>query len=188
MNTNDTYEDSIIDETFHTLNERHNNIYQFVMRYNDYILSTHEYGDGILLTMIEVHTLTYIEENPGVTVTQLAKYWNKTKAALSQTVSRLAEKGLVLKTKKEDNAKNVCLYPTELGIRLSKSHKLYDTLDITKTMGELKKECSVEEIEAFYKVISVYNKVIQKDFEINMGRKKRGKKGAVVKVNVDEAQ
>lgn len=176
MNTNDKYDDSIIDETFRTLNERHNNIYQFVMRYNDYILSTHDYGEGIPLTMIEVHTLTYIEENPGVTVTQLAKYWNKTKAALSQTVSRLAEKGLVEKTKKEDNAKNVCLYPTELGIQLSKSHKLYDTLDITKTMGELRSECSVEEIEAFYKVISVYNKVIQKDFEINTGRKKRTNK------------
>ena len=84
-------DDSFIDMTFHTLNERHNAIYQFVMRYNDYILSTHDYGEGIPMTMIEVHTLTYIEEHPGVTVTELAKYWGKTKGALSQTASRLAE-------------------------------------------------------------------------------------------------
>lgn len=168
-------EDGILDQTFKALNERHNSIYQFVMRYNEYILSLHDYGEEIPLTMIEVHTLTYIEENPGVNVTRLARYWNRTKASLSQTVSHLAELGLVLKTKKEGNAKNVCLYATEKGIRISKAHKLYDTLDIAKTMGELQKECSIEEIEAFYKVISVYNKIISRDFEINRGRK-RGRK------------
>lgn len=165
--------DSIIDETFHTLNERHNNIYQFVMRYNDYIISTHDYGMGLLLTMIEAHTLTYIEEHPGVTVTELATYWNKTKGALSQTVSRLSEKGLVAKEKRAGNAKSILLYPTETGVALSKAHKLYDTVDIAKTMGELRKECSAEEIDAFYKVISVYNQVIQRDFEINRGNRNK---------------
>ena len=171
-NINTNY-DSIIDETFHALNERHNNIYQFVMRYNDYIISTHDYGLGTPLTMIEAHTLTYIEENPGVTVTELAAYWNKTKGALSQTVSRLCEKGLVSKEKRDGNAKSVRLYPTETGITLSKAHKLYDTVDIAKTMGELRKECTPEEIDAFYKVISVYNQVIQRDFEINRGKKSK---------------
>ncbi len=177
METNKKNDDSIIDETFHVLNERHNNIYQFVIHYNDYILSEHDYGEGTPLTMIEAHTLTYIEEHPGVTITQLAKYWNKTKAALSITVSRLAELGLVLKKKEEDNAKNICLYATASGIRLSKAHKLYDTLDIAKTMEKLQKECSIEEIEAFYKVISVYNKIISSDFEINRGRR-HGRKAA----------
>lgn len=71
---------SFIDQTFHTLNERHNSIYQFVMRYNDYILSVHDYGEGIPMTMIEVHTLTYIEEHPGVTVTELANTGGKQRA------------------------------------------------------------------------------------------------------------
>lgn len=163
--------DSFIDETFHTLNERHNSIYQFVLRYNDYIMSTHDYGLGIPLTMIDAHTLTYIEEHPGVTVTELAAYWNKTKGALSQTVSRLCRIGLVTKEKREGNDKNLLLYVTELGLNLSKAHKLYDTVDIAKTMGELQKECNADEIDAFYKVISVYNKVIQRDFEINRGKR-----------------
>lgn len=173
MNSTTNFSDSgMIDETFHALNERHNNIYQFVIHYNDYIVSVHDYGEGIPLTMIEAHTLTYIEENPGTTVTELARYWGKTKGALSQTVSRLTDKGLVDKTKAADNAKNVRLYVTETGARLSKAHKLYDTVDIAKTMGELRKECTVDEIEAFYKVIGVYNKVIRKDFEINRAHKK----------------
>lgn len=174
MNLSNNFPDSgMIDETFHALNERHNNIYQFVIHYNDYIVSVHDYGEGIPLTMIEAHTLTYIEENPGTTITELARYWGKTKGALSQTVSRLTDKGLVDKTKTADNAKNVRLYATETGIRLSKAHKLYDTVDIAKTMGELRKECTIDEIEAFYKVISVYNKVIKKDFEINKTQKKK---------------
>lgn len=93
--------------------------------------------------MIEAHTLTYIEEHPGTTVTELSKYWGKTKGALSQTVTRLTEKGLVEKIKTADNAKNVRLYVTGTGARLSKSHKLFDTVDIAKIMGELRKECSV---------------------------------------------
>ncbi len=168
MNPSERPSDSgMIDETFHALNERHNNIYQFVIHYNDYIVSIHDYGDGIPLTMIEAHTLTYIEEHPGTTVTELSKYWGKTKGALSQTVTRLTDKGLVEKTKTADNAKNIRLYVTETGSRLSKSHKLFDTVDIAKTMGELRKECSVEEIEAFYKVLGVYNKIIKNDFVIN---------------------
>ena len=170
----------MIDETFHALNERHNNIYQFVIHYNDYIVSVHDYGEGIPLTMIEAHTLTYIEENPGTTVTELAKYWGKTKGALSQTVTRLTDKGLVDKTKAADNAKNVRLYVTETGFRLSKAHKLFDTVDIAKTMGELREKCSVEEIEAFYKVLSVYNQVIKKDFEINKRRTKGKEKASEV--------
>lgn len=172
MEQNQNKYDSMIDDSFHTLNERHNNIYQFVIQYSDYIFSTHDYGEGIPLTMIEAHTLTYIEDNPGVTVTKLAAYWNRTKGALSQTVRRLEEKALVEKRKEAGNAKNLHLYPTELGIRLSKAHKLYDTIDIAKTMGELREECTAEEIDHFYKVISVYNKVIKKDFEINRPRKK----------------
>ena len=54
-------------------------------------------------------------------------------------------------------AKNLYLYVTQEGSRVSKAHKMYDILDITKTMSQLQEKCSAEEIEAFYPVISVYN-------------------------------
>lgn len=167
------YPNEAIDELFHTLNDRHNNIYQFVIQYNDYILSSHDYGEGIPLTMIESHTLTYIEDHPGVTVTELAAYWHKTKGAISQTVNRLEQKQLVVKEKSARDAKKLLLYPTPLGVRLSRAHKRYDTVDIAKTMGELRKECTEEEIDHFYKVLSVYNQVIERDFQINRGKRKK---------------
>lgn len=169
-------ESSFIDQTFQVMNDRHNVIYEFVMRYNDYIYSEHDYGNGDPLTMIEAHTLTYIEDHPGTTVTELTNYWHKTKGAISQIVSKLESLGLVKKEKKEGNAKNVCLYVTKCGFQISRAHKLYDTLDITKTLSEIQKECTPAEIDTFYKVISVYYKVICKDFEENKIPKRYGKR------------
>lgn len=157
-------DDGMIDETYRALNGRHNHIYQFVMKYNDYIISAHDYGNGMQATMLEAHTLTYIEENPGITITELANYWNKTKSYLSQTVSRLVDKGFVEKRKENNNAKSIRLYVTETGRKASKDHKLYDIVDIAKTMGELQEYCSPEEIETFFKVIAAYSKIIHKDY------------------------
>jgi DNA-binding MarR family transcriptional regulator len=154
-----TNEDSMIDATFQLLNSRHNNIYKFVMLYSDYINTPHDYGTHTL-SMTEAHVLTYIEEHPGTTITDLAKYWEKTKGALSQTVSRLVSKGLVYRSKAIDNAKNVLLYVTEEGLKTSKAHKLYDTLAISKTLEDLSKYCTPEEIDAFYKVIAIFTTLL----------------------------
>jgi len=155
-----TNSDSMIDATFHLLNSRHNNIYKFVMLYSDYINTQHNYGTDCTLSMTEAHVLTYIEEHPGTTITDLAKYWKKTKGALSQTVTKLVSKELVYRHKTEDNAKTVLLYVTDEGLRISKAHKLYDTLEISKTLQDLSKYCTAEEIDAFYKVIDIFTTLL----------------------------
>lgn len=159
------HSDGFTDQTFKVLNDRHNIIYEFVMRYNDYIYAEHDYGDGIQLTMIESHTLTYIGDHPGTTITELAEYWKKTKGALSQTVSRLENLSYVEKRKENGNAKNLHLYLTPSGQRTSHAHKLYDILDITKTLSKIHKKCTSEEIDSFYKVLGIYYEVISADFE-----------------------
>lgn len=105
----------LIDETYTLLNGRHNILYQFVMRYDDYIYNTHDYGTGDALTMIESHTLSFIDDHAGTTVTELASFWRKTKGAISQIVSRLEGYGLIEKRKASDNGKTVLLYATETG-------------------------------------------------------------------------
>lgn len=167
---------SFIDTTFQTLNNRHQIIYEFVMRYDDYIYDTHDYGTGVPLTMIESHTLTYIDDHPGTTVTELTRFWHKTKGAISQIVTRLEQNGLVSKQKKEDNAKLVRLYTTEAGTRASNAHKMYDIIDITKTLGEIGEKCTPEEIDTFFRVMQVYYEVISKDFEENQIPKRQGRR------------
>lgn len=161
---------TIIDNSYAVLDAQQSNIYHFVMQYNDYITSRHSYGSGSPMTMIEMHTLTFIEDNPGTTVTTLSRYWGKTKSMLSQVVSKLVRDGLVTKSKSSGNAKTIHLYVTEEGRHLSRAHKIYDVLDITKTLSKLRESCSVEELEAFYKVIAAYNQVIAEDFTSNRYR------------------
>ena len=136
-------------------------------------MSAHQYGDNYTLTMMEVHTLSYIEDHPGTSSGELIQYWDKTKGTISQILTKLEKLELIEKRKKDGNAKNLYLYVTAEGSRVSKAHKMYDILDIAKTMSQLQKQCSAEEIEAFYHVISVYNEVIKKDFEINKSPRKR---------------
>lgn len=154
-----------IDDQFKLLNDRHNNIYQFVMLYYNYIISKHDYGTGDVVSMIEAHTITFIEENPGTTVSELATYWNKTKGAMSQTITKLVDRQLIEKRQSADNAKIQHLFVTEQGLKLSKAHKLYDTIDIAKTMEQLLEHCSVEEVNAFFKVIKEYIILIKNDFD-----------------------
>ncbi|WP_068504372.1 MarR family transcriptional regulator [Paenibacillus kribbensis] len=62
------------------------------MTYSDYIKATRDYGTGDHINMVEVHTLTMIEENPGITAAKLALEWNRTKGAASQIVIKLEQR------------------------------------------------------------------------------------------------
>lgn len=157
--------DDMIDQTFQTLNNRHSTLYDFVMRYSDYIYAKHDYGNNTVLSMIEVHTLTYIEDNPGTRVTELARYWHKTKGALSQIVTKLEGLGLIRKVKSKANGKHTLLYVTDLGTQISRSHKLYDIIDIAKTLSQVQQSCTAQEVDTFFKVLKAYLAVIDKDFE-----------------------
>lgn len=145
-----------IDEVYRRLSPRADELYEFVMHYDDYICQTRDYGNGIPIKMVEVHTLTMIEEHPGITVGGLAKLWKRTKGTVSVNVKGLERKGYVCKKKENNNSKEVHLYVTEAGEELSTIHKLYDNIDIMQTQSELLKTCTLEEIDTFYKVIHEY--------------------------------
>lgn len=85
-----------------------------------------DYGTGELYTSTEAHTVTLIEDNPGITVTQIAVDTFRTKSAVSQMVSKLEAKGLIRREQNPRNAKQQLLYVTEKGLELSHCHKQYD--------------------------------------------------------------
>ena len=75
------------------------------MHYNDYIMSAHQYGDNYTLTMMEVHTLSYIEDHPGTSSGELIQYWDKTKGTISQILTKLEKLELIEKRKKMETRK-----------------------------------------------------------------------------------
>ena len=103
--------------------------------------------------MVEVHTLTMLADAPGITVSALSKMWSRTKGAVSQNVTKLEKKGLVFRRRDENNAKIIHLYVTEEGEKLSTAHKMYDNVDIMQTQRDLLKSCTIEEVDAFFKVL-----------------------------------
>lgn len=150
-----------VNELLFQLNEKANLLYKFAILYSDYTGENQDYGTGELINMVEVHTLTAIEDNPGINVTQLALIWNRTKGAISQTATRLEKKGLIERRRNSKNSKIVELFPTEKGIRLSQAHKQFDSIEVSKTLDELLRAgCTSEELDAFFKVITKYINIL----------------------------
>lgn len=92
----------------------------------NYYKELHDYGTGELYTSTEVHMVTRIEENPGITASKIAEDTFRTKSAVSQMVSKLEGKGLILRRRDPDNGKQQLLYVTDKGKQLSLCHKEYD--------------------------------------------------------------
>lgn len=138
-------------------------LYEFVIKYYNMMIGPTDYGTGEMLNMIEIHLLSYIDQNPGITVGELAKLWNRTKGAISQQVKILEKKGYITKTKSETNKKLVFLHVTPSGKKLSTEHMHYDIVDIMQTMTSLLRNCTAEEIDSFFKVIQEYVKLLDEE-------------------------
>lgn len=147
--------------SFHTLNQNMNSVYKFVLEYNDYINTRHNYTSEASLTMLEAHILTDICDFEKSTVSSLAASWGRSVSATSQTVRRLMAKGLVTRENAPDNGKVFYLHPTEKGLRVSDEHKRYDTEDTIKTVKRLMKKLRFEEIEIMFKALDCYGELLR---------------------------
>ena len=71
-----------INSAYQKLNVRANTLYEFVILYHNYIYAHHTY-ENENFNMMEIHTLTYIDDCPGITATELSTLWHKSKSARS---------------------------------------------------------------------------------------------------------
>ncbi len=120
-----------------------------------------DYGTGDLYTSVEVHTVTHVEDNPGITVTQIAEDTLRTKSAVSQMVSKLEGKGLLRREQDAQNAKLQRLYVTEKGLELSRCHKLYDETNFPQE--DIISLYGVDVVDKFIDVLRyITNRMIEK--------------------------
>lgn len=87
MNTND----------LKSLTEGMERVYTFVSDCNDLYSAAKDYGNGDKMNMAEIHTLSLISDNPGISVSGVSKMWNRTLSAASQNINKLAKKNLIKK-------------------------------------------------------------------------------------------
>ena len=73
------------------------------------------FGTGVGMYRREIHTIQAIGKNPGINITALAEKMGITKGAVSQTITKLTNKGLVCKMYAPGSAKEVVPELTDLG-------------------------------------------------------------------------
>ena len=149
-----------IDALYAQFSKRADLLYTFVTKYSNYIYEPRDYGSGEKMGMLMIHTLTHIVDQPGITVGELAAYWNRTKGAISQNIKALENKGLIYRVVDREDARIVHLYATEEGSRLALAHKVYDINAIIEKQAALLNTCTPEEVDAFYKVLGVYHELV----------------------------
>ncbi|SFR83337.1 DNA-binding transcriptional regulator, MarR family [[Clostridium] aminophilum] len=118
-------------------------------KYAQYEKKPQIYCKDLLLTQPEIHTVTMIGDNPGISVTELAMKRGVTKGAASQMVYKLVDKGLVEKRISPDSDAQRNLYLTEKGMQARNDHrKLHETMGMTfsRLFDEIPEEISAQMI------------------------------------------
>ncbi len=153
---------------FRQLYDRARCLYSFTSLMNKHMKHTNCSTIAPEITMMETHTLIDIMENPNISLVELGRLNNKSKGAISQTIKKLEGKGLLVKNGSETNKKVIKLNLTETGRMAAEEHAKSDAKDLTSSLNALvnKYDCTIEEIDSFYKVLDCYIKVLN-DFESN---------------------
>lgn len=125
----------------------------------------HDYGTGDTYTSIEVHTVGYIANCPGCTVTEIAAEWGKTKSAVSQMVKKLKKAGIVKTEADCKDEKLSHLYLTDKGQELDKAHRAFDEHAWQKSIEGLQKNYSSEEINNCFLILRDWLKVIDPSYK-----------------------
>lgn len=85
--------------------------------------------EGIKLYPSEIHLILIISEEP-TNATQMAEKLNVTKGAVSQTISRLEKKGILIKTKDPNYKNELTLTFTKFGKQVFNQYKkMISTID-----------------------------------------------------------
>ena len=115
----------------------------------------HDYGTGEDYTSTELHLVKCVADHPGITVTEIAYMYAKTKGAVSQILKKLVEKNLIQqKPSEEAGDKRVFLYLTDRGEELNACHLKYDEIHAGETMDMVRRLYSPQEIDIAFDVLN----------------------------------
>ncbi|MCC8059507.1 MAG: MarR family winged helix-turn-helix transcriptional regulator [Clostridiales bacterium] len=133
--------------------------------------TAHDYGTGEEYTSVEVHTLKHIADNPGITVTELARDNGKTKGAISQILKKIEAKGLVERHQSSGRDNRILLYLTDKGRILDEAHRKYDEISFGESMGQVREVYSKEEINLTFSVLETWLGIRREIQEKRMNQK-----------------
>lgn len=134
--------------------------------------SPRDYGTGENYTSVEVHTIKHIADNPGITVTEMARDYGKTKGAVSQILKKIEGKGLVYRKTDVENENKTHLYLTEKGEQLDAAHREFDQINSGESLNLVREQFSDEDINIAFHVLETWLDVRRDVHQKRMSKKK----------------
>ncbi len=119
-----------------------------------------DFGCGVLLFPAEVHTLSAVYEHPQSNITELAELLGVTKGAVSQMISKMEAKGLLIKKFAPGSEKQRILILTEKGESAHRGHEEHHkgmAVSIEKKMKSL----SSKELKKYREINKMVEELIE---------------------------
>lgn len=92
---------------------------------NEYNTLLHDYN-GVILYQAESQFINALGKNPGITITELAAFFDKTPSACSQLMRRLKNKGWLYQKRNNENNREFKLFLTEEGEQIFHKHQEFE--------------------------------------------------------------
>ena len=159
-----------VQSALNNLNEKVDIIYKHQSLLSEYSSTPRDYGTGYLMTEVEAHTIGFIDDQCGITATELAEQTHRTKGAISQLIAKLEAKGLVRREAEETNKRTYRIYLTDEGKRACEIHRAYDRTQMLVMINDILQKCTLEEIDSFFKVLNRRNEIIEHQLREKKGR------------------
>ena len=159
-----------VQSALNNLNEKVDIIYKHQSLLSEYSSTPGDYGTGYLMTEVEAHTIGFIDDQCGITATELAEQTHRTKGAISQLIAKLEAKGLVRREAEETNKRTYRIYLTDEGKRACEIHRAYDRTQMLVMINDILQKCTLEEIDSFFKVLNRRNEIIEHQLREKKGR------------------
>jgi DNA-binding MarR family transcriptional regulator len=111
---------------------------RMVNKYNAMEKHPVSYGTKHEFYHSERHMLDLFGDNPELNITELAQHTGVTKGAISQVVSKLEDKGAVLRYKEGGNEKDVLVRLTRKGEEIYEHHKKINEKTVSQLQSGMK--------------------------------------------------
>ena len=130
---------------------------------NEYNALLHDYH-GVVLYQAESQFINKIGKNPGITITELSKIYNKSVSACSQLMRRMKKKGWLYQERNQNNNREYQLYLSKEGEVVYKNHLRFEERCYNRTLYMLD-EFSEEQVKSYIAIQKQLNKAFAVDVE-----------------------
>lgn len=88
-----------------------------------------DFGDGLVFFRAEIHVIKAIGDQPGLSISEIARSFNVTRAVVSKIVLKLERNGYVRKETDQEDRKRVQVYLTERGQTAFAAHDKFHAIN-----------------------------------------------------------